>query len=127
MTKGTLGVKPLLVRSHNETRRKVRLIKKPSFRRGFAASVRSLISSADSINAAPMREPKVVTTTTSSWRSSRALLQFPTNDGLRYAAYCSIAASINDATITKPTAVATTVKGSSICSLPIGHNPPKQL
>jgi hypothetical protein len=49
------------------------------------------------------------------------------NDGLRYAAYCSIAASINEATITKPTAVATTVKGSIICSLPIGRNPPKRL
>jgi hypothetical protein len=63
MAKGTLGVEPFLVRSHNETRRKVRLIKNPSFRRGFAASLRPLISSADSINAAPNKAPKVATTT----------------------------------------------------------------
>jgi hypothetical protein len=44
----------------------------------------------------------------------RGLFQFPTNDGLRYATYCSIAGSINEATITKPTAAATTVKGSII-------------
>jgi hypothetical protein len=56
----------------------------------------------------------------------RALFQFPTNDGFRSVAYCSIAASINEATITKPTAVATTVKGSIICDLPIGRNPPNR-
>jgi len=63
MAGGTLGVKPSLGRSHSETRRKGRLVKEPYFRRGFAANLRSPLSSADSINAAPNREPKVVTTT----------------------------------------------------------------